>query len=128
MPDTLAQLGALYDETSAAINDAKGSLAQCMESVQTEFAGKYEELAGDLETVKADWEDDGNAVMLRKENYTKAMAEIANAVKDLADSVAASEKKAREEKPNKTPATPATKCLKQTSMRPRPNMKLSSNS
>ncbi len=98
VPDTLAQLGALYDETSAAINDAKGSLAQCMESVQTEFAGKYEELAGDLETVKADWEDDGNAVMLRKENYTKAMAEIANAVKDLADSVAASEKKAREEK------------------------------
>lgn len=98
VPEILKQLGAQYDTVAAAIEEAKAALGECMDSVKTEFDGVYDELKAELDAVKADWEDDNDAVMVRKENYTVAMDALAAAIESKAAEVAAAEKKAQEEK------------------------------
>jgi len=90
-------LNGRYDAIAQAIASGEELLGGCMDSVKTEFAGKYGELKAALDAEKSDWSDDGDHILARETYYTNALDEIEAEVKALTENIKVAEEAAQAE-------------------------------
>lgn len=89
-----AGLDEIYNQIDALITNGQTALGECLESVQTEFAGKYEALKEELDAQKAGWDADGSDVIAHEARYKRTLNEIKGAVNDLTTEIAAAQQSA----------------------------------
>lgn len=93
----LNALNSRYDTIAQAIATGEEYLSGCMESVKTEFAGKYGELKEALDAEHNDWSDDGDHIIARESYYTNALNQIEVEVNALTENVKLAEEAAQAE-------------------------------
>lgn len=91
-----AALDAVAAEVNKTIDAGKTALDNCEESVQTEFAGAYDEFTKQVEALQNQWKE-GNSVLSQKGNLTRQLNEIKAAAEAKAAEIAAADKLAKEE-------------------------------
>lgn len=91
-----AGLDEIYNRIDALITNGQTALGECLESVQTEFDGKYESLKEELDAQKAGWDADGSDVIAHEARYKRTLNEIKDAVNDLTTEIAAAQQAALE--------------------------------
>ena len=87
-----AGLDEIYNTILGLITDGQTELGNCLESVQTEFAGQYETLKEALDAQKAGWDANGSDVIAREAGYKANLKDIETAVKDLTAKIAEAQK------------------------------------
>lgn len=92
-----AGLDAIYNEIDALITEGQTALGETLESVQTEFAGKYEALKEALDAEKAAWTADGSNVIAHEPGYKRNLNDIEDNVNALTAEIAAAQKAALEQ-------------------------------
>ncbi len=95
--DILNTLNGRYDAIAQAIASGEELLGGCLDSVKTEFAGKYGELKSALDAEKSDWSDDGDHIVARETYYINALTEIEAEVNALTESIRVAEEAAQAE-------------------------------
>lgn len=83
-----AGLDEIYNTILGLITDGQTTLGECLESVQTDFAGQYETLKEDLDAQKAGWDANGSDVIAREAGYKANLKDIEDAVNDLTAQIA----------------------------------------
>lgn len=83
-----AGLDEIYNTILGLITDGQTTLGECLESVQTEFAGQYETLKEALDAQKAGWDANGSDVIAREAGYKANLKDIEDAVNDLTAQIA----------------------------------------
>lgn len=89
-------LDELYSEIDGKITDGQKALGECVEDVQTEFAGQYEALKSALDAQKEAWDGNGSDVIAREASYKRTLGDIKDKVEQLAIDVEAAQKAALE--------------------------------
>lgn len=89
-------LDGLYSEIDGKITDGQKALGECVEDVQTEFAGQYEALKSALDAQKEAWDGNGSDVIAREASYKRTLGDIKDKVEQLAIDVEAAQKAALE--------------------------------
>lgn len=89
-------LDELYSEIDGKITDGQKALGECVEDVQTEFAGQYEALKSALDAQKEAWDGNGSDVIAREASYKRTLDDIKGKVEQLAIDVEAAQKAALE--------------------------------
>lgn len=89
-------LDGLYSEIAGKITDGQKALGECVEDVQTEFAGQYEALKSALDAQKEAWDGNGSDVIAREASYKRTLGDIKDKVEQLAIDVEAAQKAALE--------------------------------
>lgn len=89
-------LDELYSEIDGKITDGQKALGECVEDVQTEFAGQYEALKSALDAQKEAWDGNGSDVIAREASYKRTLGDIKGKVEQLAIDVEAAQKAALE--------------------------------
>lgn len=89
-------LDELYSEIDGKITEGQKALGECVEDVQTEFAGQYEALKSALDDQKAAWDGNGSDVIAREASYKRTLDDIKGKVEQLAIDVEAAQKAALE--------------------------------
>lgn len=87
-----AGLDEIYNTILGLITDGQTTLGECLESVQTEFAGQYETLKEALDAQKAGWDANGSDVIAREAGYKANLKDIETAVKELTAKIAEAQK------------------------------------
>lgn len=87
-----AGLDEIYNTIDRLITDGQTELGNCLESVQTEFAGQYETLKEDLDAQKAGWDANGSDVIAREAGYKANLKDIETAVNELTAKIAEAQK------------------------------------
>lgn len=89
-------LDGLYSEIDGKITEGQKALGECVEDVQTEFAGQYEALKSALDAQKEAWDGNGSDVIAREASYKRTLDDIKGKVEQLAIDVEAAQKAALE--------------------------------
>lgn len=89
-------LDGLYSEIDGKITEGQKALGECVEDVQTEFAGQYEALKSALDAQKEAWNGNGSDVIAREASYKCTLDDIKGKVEQLAIDVEAAQKAALE--------------------------------
>lgn len=89
-------LDELYSEIAGKITDGQKALGECVEDVQTEFAGQYEALKSTLDAQKVAWDVPTPDVIAREASYKRTLDDIKGKVEQLAIDVEAAQKAALE--------------------------------
>lgn len=89
-------LDELYSEIAGKITDGQKALGECVEDVQTEFAGQYEALKSTLDAQKTAWDVPTPDVIAREASYKRTLDDIKGKVEQLAIDVEAAQKAALE--------------------------------
>ena len=100
LPGIIAELNAKHAEVMGVIDAAKADLAKCLESVQEEFAGRYEALVGDLKGIQTTYTNEGSTLVVTKDRYVAQMEAVKAAVSALLAEVQDAEAKAQIVKAN----------------------------
>lgn len=89
-------LDELYSDIDGKITEGQKALGECVEDVQTEFAGQYEALKSALDAQKEAWDGNGSDVIAREASYKRTLGDIKDKVEQLAIDVEAAQKAALE--------------------------------